>query len=172
MVTPLPQHVCGFGSETWRGGATPWDQPIHWPASNLSPGLQTITWNITWGPHFDDTKEFRYWITKPGFVYQVGKPLAWDDFEEAAFCVLAYDDSNPNGNPDISPDKASEHRPRRTVSMPRRQPTSATPICRWRAETATAAARSPMPSPTRGTVASRPTSPSPTWRQPRSTAGN
>jgi len=26
VVSPLPEHVCGFGSETWGGGATPWDQ--------------------------------------------------------------------------------------------------------------------------------------------------
>ncbi|MDC0714519.1 lytic polysaccharide monooxygenase [Stigmatella sp. ncwal1] len=107
VVTPLPPHVCGFGSETWSGGATPWDKSINWPTNNIRAGRQTITWNVTWGPHFDDTKEFRYWMTKPGFVYQVGKPLTWNDFEEAAFCVLTYDDSNPNGNPDISPDKAN-----------------------------------------------------------------
>lgn len=120
VVSPLPQYVCGFGSETWRGGATPWDKSINWPTSTFSSGPQTFTWNISWGPHYDDTEEFRYWITKPDFVYQVGKPLTWDDFEEEAFCVLKYDDRNPNGNPAITPDKANAlfHT---TCNVPQRQ---------------------------------------------------
>jgi chitin-binding protein len=106
-VTPLPAHVCGFGSETWQGGATPWDQPIDWPTTPMSAGRQKITWNISWGPHFDDTEEFRYWITKPGFVFQAGRALTWDDFEAAPFCSLPYSDSAPNANPDVVPDKAA-----------------------------------------------------------------
>ncbi|MEM1206342.1 MAG: lytic polysaccharide monooxygenase [Acidobacteriota bacterium] len=106
-VTPLPEHVCGFGSETWNGGATPWDTPIDWPTNDMTSGRNEIVWNISWGPHFDDTEEFRYWITKPGFQYQVGVPLTWDDFESDAFCVLNYDDANPTANPDVVPDKAA-----------------------------------------------------------------
>jgi chitin-binding protein len=100
-------NVCGFNSETWNGTATVWDQPINWPTSNISSGSQTFTWNITWGPHFSDTQEFRYWITKPGFQFQVGRPLSFDDFEDQPFCALSYDDANPSGNPAIVPDKAN-----------------------------------------------------------------
>ena len=106
-VTPLPQHVCGFGSETWNGGVTPWDTPIDWPTNSMSSGRNEIIWNISWGPHFDDTEEFRYWITKPDFQFQVGVPLTWDDFEAQEFCVLTYDHSTPNANPDIVPDVAA-----------------------------------------------------------------
>lgn len=106
-VTPLPEHVCGFGSETWSGGATPWDTPIDWPTNDMSSGRNEIAWNISWGPHFDDTEEFRYWITKPDFQFQVGVPLTWDDFEAQPFCVLTYDDANPTANPDVVPDKAA-----------------------------------------------------------------
>lgn len=106
VVGPRP-NVCGFNSETFNGGATVWDQPIDWPTSNLSSGLQTFTWNISWGPHFSDTQEFRYWITKPTFQFQVGKPLSFDDFEDQPFCVLTYDDANPGANPNVIPDKAN-----------------------------------------------------------------
>ena len=54
-VEPLPDNVCGFDSETWDGGSTPWDEPIDWPTSPMSAGTQTITRDISWGPHFDDT---------------------------------------------------------------------------------------------------------------------
>jgi predicted carbohydrate-binding protein with CBM5 and CBM33 domain len=100
-------NVCSFNSETWSGAATPWDQPIAWPTTAASPGPLTITWNISWGPHFSDTQEFRYWITKPDFVFQVGKALSFSDFEAQPFCVLNYDDTNPSGNPSIIPDKAA-----------------------------------------------------------------
>jgi len=100
-------NVCGFNSESFNGGATVWDQPINWPTSNMSSGPQTFTWNISWGPHYSDTQEFKYWITKPGFQFQVGRPLSFDDFEDQPFCVLNYDDANPTANPDIIPDKAN-----------------------------------------------------------------
>ncbi len=106
VVTPLPEHVCGFGSETWSGGDTPWDQPIDWPTNSMSAGRQEFTWNIFWGPHFSDTKEFRYWITTPDFEFQVGTPLSWTNFETEPFCVLDYDPNNPNANSDIVPDEA------------------------------------------------------------------
>lgn len=106
-VTPLPQHVCGFGSETFNGGATPWDSAIDWPTSKMSAGRQEFKWNIQWGPHFDDTEEFRYWITKPGFQFRADQPLTWNDFESTEFCTLQYNDANPNGNPDVIPLKAS-----------------------------------------------------------------
>jgi predicted carbohydrate-binding protein with CBM5 and CBM33 domain len=106
VVGPRP-NVCGFNSETFNGGPTVWDQPIDWPTSNMSSGIQTFTWNISWGPHFSDTQEFRYWITKPGFQFQVGRALSFDDFEDQPFCVLSYNDANPTGNPDVIPDKAN-----------------------------------------------------------------
>lgn len=100
-------NVCGFDSETWQGGATPWDNPIDWPTQPVSAGPLTITWDISWGPHFDDTEVFSYWITKPDFQYQVGRALTWDDFEEEPFCDLPYNDANPNGNPNVTPDKGA-----------------------------------------------------------------
>jgi chitin-binding protein len=106
VVGPRP-NVCGFNSESFNGGATVWDQPIDWPTSSMSAGIQTFTWNISWGPHFSDTQEFRYWITKPTFQFQVGRPLSFSDFEDEPFCVLNYSDANPAGNPDIIADKAN-----------------------------------------------------------------
>lgn len=100
-------NVCGFDSETWQGGATPWDQSLDWPTQSVSAGPLDITWDISWGPHFDDTEEFVYWITKPDFQYQVGRPLTWDDFEEQPFCDLSYSDSSPNANPAVTPDKGA-----------------------------------------------------------------
>ncbi|GAB3735829.1 hypothetical protein GCM10028794_15750 [Silanimonas algicola] len=108
VVNPLPRHVCGFGSETWQGGATPWDQPIDWPTNAMQSGRNKITWNISWGPHFDDTEEFRYWITKPDFVFRVGTPLSWSDFEAAPFCSLQYRDNNPSASPDVVARKAEQ----------------------------------------------------------------
>ncbi len=107
-VTPLPANVCSFGSETWAGAATPWDAPIDWPTTPMSSGLQTITWNISWGPHFDDTSEFRYWITKADFQFSKTKALSWSDFEAAPFCVLSYEDSTPTANPNVTTDKAAQ----------------------------------------------------------------
>ncbi len=102
-VNPLPAHVCGFGSETWQGGATPWDAAIDWPTTSMSSGRQEIKWNIQWGPHFTDTEEFRYWITKSSFDFEVGQALTWNDFESEPFCVLSYDNANSNANPDVIP---------------------------------------------------------------------
>jgi len=106
-VKPLPAHVCGFGSESWQGRATPWDQAINWPTTNGFAGRQKITWNISWGPHFSDTEEFRYWITKATFAFSPTKALTWADFEDQAFCVLPYSDSTPNANPNVVPDYAN-----------------------------------------------------------------
>lgn len=107
-VTPLPANVCSFGSETWAGAVTPWDMPIDWPTTPMSSGLQTISWNISWGPHFDDTAEFRYWITKSDFQFSKTKALSWSDFETEPFCVLNYEDSTPTANPNVTPDKAAQ----------------------------------------------------------------
>ena len=110
-VSPLPENVCGFNSETWdsynNGNTTPWDLPLDWPTSPVSAGAFDITWNISWGPHFDDTEEFVYYITKPNFEYQLGTPLTWSDFEATPFCKHTYDDTNPSGNPDVVPNKAA-----------------------------------------------------------------
>ena len=101
-------NVCGFNSETWNGRATVWDQPIDWPTVPMTSGLRTFTWNISWGPHFSDTEDFRYWITKSDFVWQTGRALSFSDFEEAPFCNLSYNDANPNGNPNVIPNVASQ----------------------------------------------------------------
>jgi len=74
----------------------------------MSSGLQTITWNISWGPHFDDTAEFRYWITKSDFQFSKTKALSWSDFETTPFCVLNYEDSTPTANPNVISDKAAQ----------------------------------------------------------------
>ena len=100
------KNVCGFDSETWHGGASPWDAAIAWPTTPMKAGQQRFTWNISWGPHFDDTTDFRYWITKPSFRFEEGRPLSWSDFEEQPFCNLQYSDKNPTANPDITADKA------------------------------------------------------------------
>lgn len=108
-VTPLPTNVCGFDSETWdnnnNGNTTPWDLPLDWPSTPVTAGAFDITWNISWGPHFDDTEEFVYYITKPDFQYQVGQPLTWSDFEATPFCKELYDDSSPLANPSVVPNK-------------------------------------------------------------------
>lgn len=105
-VSPPPAHVCGFAGETWRGAQTPWDVPMDWPTTPMAPGPQAFTWNITWGPHFDDTRDFKYWITKPGFVFSPTRALAWDDFETEPFCTARYDDRNPSATPETTVDKA------------------------------------------------------------------
>lgn len=94
-------NVCGFDSETWQGGSTPWDVAMDWPTTPMSKGINEIKWNIAWGPHFLDTEEFRYWITKPDFVFDASKELDWSDFEDEPFCVLFYDDSNPTANSNV-----------------------------------------------------------------------
>ncbi|RBP51137.1 lytic polysaccharide monooxygenase [Arenicella xantha] len=110
-VSPLPSNVCGFDSETWdnynNGNTTPWDLPLNWPTSSVNAGAFDITWNISWGPHFDDTEEFVYYITKPGFQYQVGTPLTWNDFETTPFCKQTYNDATPNANPNVIADKGA-----------------------------------------------------------------
>ncbi len=100
-------NVCGFNSETWNGAATPWDQPINWPTNNMTAGPRLFTWDIQWGPHFSDTADFRYWITRADFLYQVGQPLSFSNFEEAPFCSLTYNDATPNANPDVIPNPGS-----------------------------------------------------------------
>lgn len=104
-VTPLPKNVCGFDGEYWKGAKTPWDAAMDWPTTRVNPGPLTITWDVSTGPHFDDTKEFTYWITKPDFVFSPTKELTWDDFETQPFCALDYDDKKPTANPNITTDK-------------------------------------------------------------------
>jgi chitin-binding protein len=103
-VTPPPKYVCGSG-EYWKGEETPWDAAMDWPATPVSAGPRNITWNISWGPHFDDTKEFKYWITKSSFVFSPAKAVSWDDFEAEPFCSLDYDDTKPMSNPNVIADK-------------------------------------------------------------------
>ena len=106
-IEQLPNHVCGFNSEMWAGGKTPWDMAIDWPTSLIAAGKQKFIWNISWGNHYSDTQEFVYWITKPGFQFDPAKELTWNDFEATPFCKLNYNDQSPNGNPDIIPDKSN-----------------------------------------------------------------
>jgi len=96
-------NVCGFNSETWNGAATVWDQAIDWPTVPMTAGPRDFVWNISWGPHFSDTADFRYWITKSSFVWQTGRPLSFADFEDAPFCDLLYNDATPNANPNLIP---------------------------------------------------------------------
>ncbi len=107
VVSPLPKNVCSADSETWKGAVTPWDVPMDWPTNPISAGKQNIVWNISWGPHFSDTLDFKYWITKSDFVFSADKALSWSDFESTPFCVLDYDHSKPNANPNVIPDEAS-----------------------------------------------------------------
>jgi len=100
-------NVCGFNSETWNGIATVWDQAIDWPTVPMTAGPRNFVWNISWGPHFSDTADFRYWITKSDFVWQTGRALSFSDFEDLPFCDLAYNDATPNANPNLIPDKAN-----------------------------------------------------------------
>ena len=106
-VTPLPANVCGFNAETFGNGATPWDTPMQWPVNKVSAGRKEFTWNISWGPHYSDTADFHYYITKPGFEWSPTRALTWADFEEQPFCTLNYDDTKPDGNPDVVPDKGA-----------------------------------------------------------------
>ena len=109
VLGPSTKNVCGFDSETWRGGKTPWDNAINWPVNNINSGSQVFSWDISNGPHFDDSSDFRYWITKPGFVYQVGRELTWADFEDQPFCDLPYNDDNPGAYPNVRAEKATAH---------------------------------------------------------------
>lgn len=119
-TNPLPANVCSFGSESWKGAKTPWDTAMDWPASPVTPGRLTITWDISSGAHFADTRDFRYWITKPDFVFSPTKELTWADFEDQAFCALDYDDAKPTANPDIMPDKTASKFATR-CTLPQRQ---------------------------------------------------
>lgn len=106
-IAQLPQYVCGFGSEMWSGGKTPWDRANDWPTNLIASGQQKFTWNISWGNHFGDTEEFVYWITKPDFKFDPTKELTWNDFEAIPFCQLKYNDQLPNANPNVVPDKVN-----------------------------------------------------------------
>lgn len=75
---------------------------MNWPTTPLSSGNQEFVWNVSWGPHFSDTEEFVYYITKPGFVFDPTQPLSWDDFEEEPFCLENYV-YNLNDNPKVVP---------------------------------------------------------------------
>ena len=99
-------HVCGFDSETWdgRNNKTPWDIAMDWPTTPMEPGRTEFKWNIQWGPHFLDTEEFKYWITTEDFVFDPTMELSWNDFEEAPFCTLTYNDADKFANPDVIPD--------------------------------------------------------------------
>jgi len=82
-VRPLPDNVCGFNSETFDFGPTPWDAAIDWPATAFSSGRQEIVWAIEWGPHFDDTEEFHLWrvgsqpVHIRTFPWLHGCPVQW-----------------------------------------------------------------------------------------------
>jgi chitin-binding protein len=102
-----PVNVCGYDTETFQGKASPWDAPINWPINKILPGPKQFTWDISYGPHFSDTQQFRYWITKPDFKFAVGTPLKWSDFESAPFCDIPWDDNAPDKTPAIWADRAN-----------------------------------------------------------------
>eukprot|EP00522_Entomoneis_paludosa_P011702 CAMPEP_0172463458 /NCGR_PEP_ID=MMETSP1065-20121228/47262_1 /TAXON_ID=265537 /ORGANISM="Amphiprora paludosa, Strain CCMP125" /LENGTH=296 /DNA_ID=CAMNT_0013219409 /DNA_START=390 /DNA_END=1277 /DNA_ORIENTATION=+ len=52
--------------------------------------------------------DFRYWITKPDFVFDPTKPLTWDDFEEEEFCVLPFTYSTANDDPLVIMDEPAK----------------------------------------------------------------
>jgi chitin-binding protein len=120
IIEQLPIHVCGFNSENWGGGKTPWDNAIDWPSVFISSGKQNFIWNISWGNHFSDTEEFVYWITKEDYNFDPNKELKWNDFEQAPFCKLYYDDRFPKANPNIIPDKI-KNRFTTICNVPKRQ---------------------------------------------------
>ena len=98
----LPANGCGYDSTQFSGRITPWDAyGVDWPTNQMSPGRNEFRWNIQWGSHFGDTKEFSHWITKADFEYNPDRPLEWSDFEEAPFCVLEYFHETPNANPNV-----------------------------------------------------------------------
>jgi chitin-binding protein len=101
----LPAYVCGFGTETFQGLASPWDALINWPTTNMSAGPHTFTWDVSYGPHFSDTENFRYWITVPTYQFSENKQLQWSDLEEEPFCEIPWDDNAPNKDPNIQADK-------------------------------------------------------------------
>ena len=101
------ENVCSFNSESFPGRVVPWDVPIDWPTQPMTAGPRNFVWSISWGPHFSDTQDFKYWITRSDFVWQTGRALSFTDFEEAPFCSLAYNDATPNANPNITPDPAN-----------------------------------------------------------------
>jgi chitin-binding protein len=100
-------NVCSFNSESFPGRVVPWDVPIDWPTQPMTAGPRNFVWSISWGPHFSDSQDFKYWITKSDFVWQTGRALSFGDFEEAPFCSLAYNDATPNANPNVIPDVAN-----------------------------------------------------------------
>ena len=106
VVTPPSKNVCGADGEFWKGAKTPWDAAMEWPTTPATAGPLKITWDVTLGPHFDDTRDFSYWITKSDFVFSPTKELSWDDFETKPFCVLMYDDSKPTQNPAVTTEKS------------------------------------------------------------------
>ncbi|MBL7481197.1 lytic polysaccharide monooxygenase [Legionella bononiensis] len=91
----LPQHVCGFNNETFKGKASPWDAAINWPTNKIRTGEQEFVWDVSYGPHFSDTEHFRYWITKPDYQFKENQPLQWSDLETEPFCQFTWDDENP-----------------------------------------------------------------------------
>jgi chitin-binding protein len=100
-------NVCSFNSESFPGRVVPWDVPIDWPTQPMTAGPRNFVWSISWGPHFSDTQDFKYWITKSDFAWQTGRALSFTDFEDAPFCSLAYNDATPNANPNVIPDVAN-----------------------------------------------------------------
>jgi chitin-binding protein len=119
--TTLPKNVCGFDSETFKGGESPWDAAINWPVNTLTAGPKEFVWDITYGPHFSDTEHFRYWITKPDYKFEVGKPLKWSDLEVKPFCEIGWDDKNPNKNPGLITADKNNSKFRMTCNLPQRQ---------------------------------------------------
>ncbi|MEX2963344.1 lytic polysaccharide monooxygenase [Microbulbifer sp. TYP-18] len=114
-VVKTTKHVCGFDSETWNPMPTPdplptpWDTPADWPTTSITSGPETFVWDITYGPHFSDTEEFVFYITRPEFTFDANRDLDWNDFEAAPFCDEQMIPGDFSSNPNISADLIANH---------------------------------------------------------------
>ena len=61
-----PNSACGFASESWRGGTTPWDMVrVDWTTTQVDVrDPPQFVWGVSYGPHFSNTQEFVNYITK------------------------------------------------------------------------------------------------------------
>ncbi|KAJ3127645.1 hypothetical protein HK098_005990 [Nowakowskiella sp. JEL0407] len=105
QVNGPKKYVCSYESDFFKGAKTWTDVAIDWPTTKVTSGSMWFTWSIEWGPHFDDTFEFVFLITKSTFAFSSSKELSFDDFESKVFCVQKYDDKNLSANANIVADK-------------------------------------------------------------------
>nr|6RW7_A Chain A, Carbohydrate binding module family 33 and 10 domain protein [Teredinibacter turnerae T7901] len=101
------EHVCGFDGETWN--PAPYDTPANWPVTSFNSGQQTFVWDISYGPHFSDTEELVFYITKPGFSFDPTRELTWADFEDQPFCDESIVPGDFSTNSAVEADMANSH---------------------------------------------------------------